>query len=200
MLIARAAGKDLGAVMRERIFEPLGMADTGFFVPPEKLDRFTTFYAPDPETGRAVGARRAGRQLVEQAADASPTRRAGCVSTIDDYWTFASMLAAGGTRDGVRDPLRRTVARMTADHVDRRAARGTRACSSPPHASWGLGMEVPARGSEASPLPCGYGWDGGSRHVVAHQRAPRRHRHPAHATGDDVARAAAGDSTTSGPA
>ena len=51
VLVARAAGKDLETVMRERIFEPLGMRDTGFTVPAGQLHRLTTFYAPDAETG-----------------------------------------------------------------------------------------------------------------------------------------------------
>src|SRR5207244_3074531 len=49
VLLARVAGKDLAEVRRERIFEPLGMADTGFIVPGEQLSRLTTFYSPDPE-------------------------------------------------------------------------------------------------------------------------------------------------------
>jgi CubicO group peptidase (beta-lactamase class C family) len=49
VLIARAAGMDLDVVMRERVFDPLGMSDTGFTVPPEKTDRLTTAYRHDPE-------------------------------------------------------------------------------------------------------------------------------------------------------
>src|SRR5207253_3960312 len=47
-LLARACGRDLASVLRERIFEPLGMVDTGFTVPTEALSRLTTFYVPDP--------------------------------------------------------------------------------------------------------------------------------------------------------
>jgi CubicO group peptidase (beta-lactamase class C family) len=46
VLIERAADQPLEAFLRERIFGPLGMDDTGFSVPPEKLDRLTTAYAP----------------------------------------------------------------------------------------------------------------------------------------------------------
>jgi CubicO group peptidase (beta-lactamase class C family) len=160
VVIGRATGRDLGTVMRERIFEPLGMADTGFFVPAEKLDRLTTFYAPDPETGAL--------SVLDTPADswwAAPPRLPDAsgwlVSTIDDYWSFVSMLASGGTRNGARVLSADSVARMTADHVTAAQRVGAEVFL-PPHASWGLGLEVPARGSEATPLPCGYGWDGGS--------------------------------------
>jgi CubicO group peptidase (beta-lactamase class C family) len=49
VLIERAAGAPLPEVLRERVFEPLGMADTGFWVPAAKRNRFTTFYAPGPD-------------------------------------------------------------------------------------------------------------------------------------------------------
>ena len=52
VLLARAGGRDLESVLRERILDPLGMADTGFTVPAEQLDRLTTAYRPDPETGQ----------------------------------------------------------------------------------------------------------------------------------------------------
>jgi len=92
---------------------------------------------------------------------AFPDASGWLVSTIDDYWKFVAMLAAGGTRDGVRVLTEATVARMTADHVTP-AQRAGMEVFFPEHASWGLGMEVPASGSETTPLPCGYGWDGAS--------------------------------------
>src|SRR5436189_19844 len=126
----------------------------------EKLDRLTTFYAPDAETGEL--------SLVDAPADSwwsrpprFPDASGWLVSTIDDYWSFASMLAGGGARNGARILSEDSVARMTADRVTA-AQRVDAEVFLPAHASWGLGMEVPARGSEASPLPCGYGWDGGS--------------------------------------
>src|SRR5262249_51217133 len=51
VLIARASGRPREAFLRERLFEPLGMKDTGFSVPPEKLDRLAACYWPDRETG-----------------------------------------------------------------------------------------------------------------------------------------------------
>jgi CubicO group peptidase (beta-lactamase class C family) len=160
VVIARAAGKELPTVMRERVFEPLGMVDTGFFVPAGKLHRLTTFYAPDLDTG-------ALRVLDEPTASwwsrppAHPDASGWLVSTIDDYWAFVSMLAHGGSHKGTRVLTDESVARMTRDHLVP-AQRVDAGVFFPEHASWGLGMEVPARGFETRPLPCGYGWDGGS--------------------------------------
>jgi CubicO group peptidase (beta-lactamase class C family) len=160
VVIARATRRDLGAVMRERVFDPLGMADTGFFVPADRIDRLTTFYAPDPETG-ALSLLDAPPDSWWSRPPILPDASGWLVSTIDDYWAFASMLASGGTRHGARILSADSVARMTADHVTSAQRAGSEVFL-PPHASWGLGMEVPARGAEAEPLPCGYGWDGGT--------------------------------------
>ena len=51
VLVARAAGKSPATVLKERIFDPLGMVDTAFDLPPEKQDRATTVYWADFETG-----------------------------------------------------------------------------------------------------------------------------------------------------
>ena len=160
VLIARAAGRELGAVMRERVFEPLGMVDTDFFVPTEKLDRLTTFYAPDAETD-ALHLLDAPAESWWSRPPLRPDASGWLVSTVDDYWRFASMVRACGTLDGVRILSPEWVARMTADHVPA-AQRAGMEVFLPEFASWGLGLEVPAHGSEARPLPCGYGWDGGS--------------------------------------
>ena len=50
VLLTRACGQDLESVLRQRIFEPLAMVDTGFTVPAEQIGRLTTLYRPDPET------------------------------------------------------------------------------------------------------------------------------------------------------
>jgi CubicO group peptidase (beta-lactamase class C family) len=68
VLIARVSGKSLGAFLRERIFEPLGMNDTGFCVPEAKLDRLPICYAADMVTGK------------------------GMRSTVRDFWTSAHQL------------------------------------------------------------------------------------------------------------
>jgi CubicO group peptidase (beta-lactamase class C family) len=159
VLLARAAGTDLDTVMRERIFEPLGMRDTGFTLPSDHVDRMTTLYTPDPESGEL--------SVIDEPTDSwwssppsFPDASGWLVSTIDDYWSFASMLLAGGTARGQRVLARESVALMTADRLSltQREAAGPFLRE---HMSWGLGMPVPATGNTA-PLPVGFGWDGGS--------------------------------------
>ena len=80
VLISRVSGQSLGSFLRERIFEPLGMKDTGFFVPEEKLDRLPTCYGTDLLTGQLVvldearGGRSRGRRS-SRPAPADSSRR-----------------------------------------------------------------------------------------------------------------------------
>lgn len=159
VLVARAAGTDSGTVMRERIFEPLNMPDTGFTVPADRLGRLTTAYAPDVQTGDPC--------VLDDPTDSwwsnppsFPDASGWLVSTIDDCWSFVSMLLAGGSLRGERVLSRESVSLMTTDRLSR-AQREANGIFLGEHGGWGLGMEVPATGSTA-PLPCGFGWDGGT--------------------------------------
>ena len=96
--VSRIAGKPLHTVLAERIFTPLGMPDTGFFISPDKRGRAATMYRLDADTG-----------LQHDAMGPIPVREprfcqggAGLVSTVDDYLRFVRMLLAGGEVDGVR--------------------------------------------------------------------------------------------------
>jgi CubicO group peptidase (beta-lactamase class C family) len=171
VLLVRACGRDLASVLRERIFEPLGMADTGFTVPTDQLHRLTTLYVPDAETAEL--------SVLDDPAHSwwstppsFPDASGWLVSTIDDYWSFVSMLlgggapqgagsAKGGTRRGERILSPATVALMTADRLTPSQREGT-AVFLGDHEGWGLGLAVPATGSSDRPLPYGIGWDGGS--------------------------------------
>jgi CubicO group peptidase (beta-lactamase class C family) len=93
------SGGPLDEFFRERIFEPLGMDDTGFHVQPEDRDRLTAAYAPSPN----------GLRLGESNVDGQHTRPAqwlsgggGLTSTASDYLRFAQMLLGEGELDGVR--------------------------------------------------------------------------------------------------
>jgi CubicO group peptidase (beta-lactamase class C family) len=158
VLLARAAGKELGELMRERVFEPLGMGDTGFFVPAAKLARLTGFYSPDPATGEL--------ELIDDPADSwwsrpprFPDASGWLVSTI--YWTFVSMLLAGGSLNGERILTERSVTLMTTDRLTP-AQRAPTTLFLGEHGGWGFGMGTPAPGSAGLPPPCGFGWEGGS--------------------------------------
>jgi CubicO group peptidase (beta-lactamase class C family) len=159
VLLARAAGKDVETVMRERIFEPLGMPDTGFTVPEDQLSRLTTAYTSDPQTGEI--------SVLDDPTDSwwsTPPSFPDCsgwlVSTIDDYWSFVSMLLAGGSLRGQTVLAPESVALMTTDRLSK-AQREAAGIFLGEHGGWGLGMAVPAPGSTAA-LPCGFGWDGGT--------------------------------------
>ena len=160
ILLARACGQDLEAVLRERIFEPLGMSDTGFSVPAGKLDRLTTFYLPDAETGELTVLDDPASSWWS-APPSFPDASGWLVSTIEDYWSFVSMMLAGGTGNGARILSADTVTRMTTDRLTP-AQRRDSALFLGEHGGWGLGLTVPADGSLGQPLPCGIGWDGGS--------------------------------------
>src|SRR5439155_12490666 len=102
--------------LRDRIFEPLGMIDTGFTVPTEQLSRLTTAYRPNPETGEL--------SVLDDPADSwwstppsFPDASGWLVSTIDDYWSFVSMVLAGGTVQGERILSPATIALMTTDRL-----------------------------------------------------------------------------------
>jgi CubicO group peptidase (beta-lactamase class C family) len=116
VLIARASGQPLETFLRERIFEPLGMRDTGFSVPAAKLDRLASCYQADPRTGVLV--------LHDDVSDsrwsrppAFPDAGAGLVSTIDDYRAFGQMMLDGGSWRGERILSRLAVEAMTEDQI-----------------------------------------------------------------------------------
>jgi CubicO group peptidase (beta-lactamase class C family) len=160
ILVARACGQSLESVLRTRVLNPLGMIDTGFTVPPEKLDRLPTLYMPDPQTGALSvfdEAEHSWWSTPPVFADGS----GWLVSTIDDYWSFVSMVLAGGTGNGNRILSTESVALMTSDQLTPSQREGN-AVFLGPHGSWGFGLSVPAAGSSEAPFPCGTGWDGGT--------------------------------------
>jgi CubicO group peptidase (beta-lactamase class C family) len=102
--------------LRERIFDPLGMADTGYVVPPGEVGRLAANYAP--------GADGSGYELIDDPETSPYTRprpylsgSSGLVSTAGDYLRFCRMLADGGQLDGVRILGPRTLRLMTANHL-----------------------------------------------------------------------------------
>ena len=168
VLIARAAGRPFDAVIEERIFEPLGMVDTGFST--SQLDRLGTGYTIDPETGE---------HLVHDAPDgqwftppAFPSGGGGLVSTVDDMYAFARMLLSGGRLpDGSRLLSRPSVEAMTTDQigVDRGAPGPIPAGTQ----GWGFGVGVQVRRTGPARSVGTYGWDGGLGSSWANDPAER---------------------------
>ena len=83
------------------------------------------------------------------------------MSTVDDYWAFVSMLLQRGSVGGTRILTADSVARMTTDQLTA-AQRAGNAPFLGEHDSWGYAMAAPAAGATGEPLPCGFGWEGGS--------------------------------------
>jgi len=105
-------GQTLGTHLREKVFNPLGMHDTGFFAPEASHDRLAEPFDKDPDTGAPV-------VLIETRVE--PRLEAGgggLVSTINDYLRFMHLFYNGGALDGVRLLGRRTVTHMISDHLD----------------------------------------------------------------------------------
>jgi len=116
-LVEKLSGKSLADFMRERIFEPLGMKDTGFYVPQEKIDRLATLYRVNEknEWAPASGGDALGLDFSKQPT--MPSGGGGLVSTAQDYLRFAQMLLNGGQLDGVRILAPSTVRLMTSNHL-----------------------------------------------------------------------------------
>ncbi len=159
VLISRATGRSFGEALRERIFEPLGMADSGFWVPGESVSRLATAYALDDATGKLV---------VDDGPDGSWSRPptfedggGGLVSTAADYLAFASALLAGVTHQGERVLSRASVTLMATDHLT--AAQKATSGFWPGYFDdfgWGFGMSVRTRRTQLGPSVGSYGWTG----------------------------------------
>jgi CubicO group peptidase (beta-lactamase class C family) len=114
-LVEVASGKPLDQFFDERIFRPLGMKETGFFVPEERWSRLAVLYAPKKGGGieRSTGP-------AQESFKKKPILLlggAGLVSTMDDYARFYMMLLNEGQLDGVRILGRKSVELMRSDHM-----------------------------------------------------------------------------------
>lgn len=114
------SGKTYGEYLKEKIFEPLGMVDTDFYVPEEKQNRFCQNYQymPESQTMEPCTWQHLGLSYFHLKKPAYESGGAGLVSTIDDYARFARMMLGKGTVDGVRILGRKTVEWMTQNHLD----------------------------------------------------------------------------------
>ncbi len=116
-MIERLSGQSLPVFMENRIFRPLGMVDTGFFVPPEKMSRLATLYAPAPSTGRLTPFVGAPLGLDATRPPAVANGGGGLVSTARDYGRFAQMLLDGGQLSAVRIISPAAARLMMANHL-----------------------------------------------------------------------------------
>jgi CubicO group peptidase (beta-lactamase class C family) len=158
-LVARVSGKSFGAFLRERIFDPLGMKDTAFHVPPEKIERLPGLYFFNRQTN-ALEFFDDPAESAWRAEPAFESGAGGLVSTIDDYFAFSRMLLNKGRHGREQILSRAAVELMTSDQVtaEQRAGNETffgGVCS------WGFGMAVYTRRDEIYQTPGRFGWDGG---------------------------------------
>ncbi len=161
-LIVRAMGKPLGEVIAERILTPLGMIDTGFVVPPEKLARLPACYQRNPATGAMEVWDPAGPDSYWAKLPAFPGAHGGLVSTVDDYLAFAGMMMNGGTaRDGRRVLSEASVDAMMTDQVPADVkARSPFSSDFWEKRGWGYGGATVKTHIPGEPS-AGFGWEGG---------------------------------------
>lgn len=147
-------GQSLGDYLKQSIFDPLGMADTGFFVPPEKQDRIATQYHINEGMKPDERDYPDRRPVFESGGG-------GLFSTVRDYSRFAQMLLHGGTLDGVRILGRKTVDLIATDHLTPEQRKGD-SWDTQRGYGYGLGVRVMTNpelaGSNGSVGE--WGWDG----------------------------------------
>jgi CubicO group peptidase (beta-lactamase class C family) len=159
VLIARVAGTTLGEFLRERIFAPLGMKDTGFYVPADKQDRFVNAYWTDRMSGKLVvfDEVASGRFSSPPAFEGGA---GGLVSTADDFNAFAQMMLNGGRLGSERILSRPSVDLMTTDQVTPEQKSGSELFLGD-NRGWGFGLAVYGKRDDLYTAPGRFGWDGG---------------------------------------
>ena len=159
VLISRAAGQPLSVFMQERIFGPLGMKDTGFSVPADKVDRLATAYSRDFASGKFNVYYEAKGGLFTRPA-AFESGGGGLVSTADDYLAFQHMMLGKGKLGNQRILSRASVELMTTDQLsdEQKSSAGIFFNG---NSGWGLGMSVALKRDNLWMTPGRFGWDGG---------------------------------------
>ena len=153
-LVEVVSGQRADAFMQERIFRPLGMTDTFFNVPKDKLDRVAQ-PGPDPDTHETAVLTDVTQPRIFLGGGE------GLLSTASDYMRFALMLANGGEGNGVRLLSRKTVELMASDHLGPALSQGPNFAPGP---GYGFGLTVAVRtqpGMASYPGSVGeYNWGG----------------------------------------
>jgi CubicO group peptidase (beta-lactamase class C family) len=156
VLMSRASGRPLEAFLKERIFEPLGMADTSFTVPEEKMDRLAGSYRFSESSGGL-------KQNPDELKDGCWAGRYELASTADDFARFGGMMLGNGRLGDVRILARPSVQTMTTDHLT-----PAQKAASPffpgfwDNRGWGFGVSMVTRRDDIASVPGRYGWDGGT--------------------------------------
>jgi CubicO group peptidase (beta-lactamase class C family) len=159
VLIERAAGQPLETFLRQRIFDPLGMHDTGFSVPASNLDRLADCYQIDQETGEP--------EHFDDPHDSRfsrppgfPSGASGLVSTVDDLHAFGQMMLNCGRYGNERILSRPSVQVMATNQLTPEQQAGARIILGD-NRGWGFGVAVVTQRDGVAASPGRYGWDGG---------------------------------------
>jgi CubicO group peptidase (beta-lactamase class C family) len=131
-LVEKFSGQPFGEFARTRIFEPLGMKDTAFYVPKEKLSRFAQVHTGSG-SNLAVDMNRPDPAVIPLG----PSGGGGLFSTAMDYARFCEMLLQGGQLNGVRLLAPRTVEMMRTNHVNPDPLK-----TMPPGTGWGMDFQI----------------------------------------------------------
>ncbi len=154
VLLARVSGRTLADLLAERLFTPLGMADTGFWLPAERAERLPGHYLTDFSTGRLTEQHLTSPDAWSRPP-AFPSAAAGLASTVDDIARFARLLRGrGADLLSARSYEMMTTNVLTPEQIAGGgfilAGRG-----------WGYGMSVAVTPDDVSATPGRYGWEGG---------------------------------------
>ena len=169
-LIEVISGQPFDVFLAEQIFQPLGMVDTGFYVPPEKVDRFARMYGPKPEGGlQVIDAPEGGTGKISETSFIEKPKflsaGGGLVSTATDFARFCLMLSSGGTLAGKRLMKTESVESMTRNHLPAHLIPLDKKPEAR-YAGLGFGLGVSVRVQRADWVPASqvgeYGWIGGA--------------------------------------
>lgn len=162
-IVETVSGKRFGEFLSEEIFLPLGMEDTGFWVPADKRERLVKTYIEDGKGGLVLYT---GNHLgIVHQMDREPAFEsggAGLASTLDDYAKFAQMLIKGGELNGVRILRPKTVKYMTNGTLNTMQQKSFDNWLTLAGHSYGNLLRVMTDSGRAGDFgyPCEYGWDG----------------------------------------
>ncbi|MFD8480578.1 serine hydrolase domain-containing protein [Kitasatospora sp. NPDC059673] len=158
VLVSRATGQSLDEVMAERLFEPLGMADTGFSAPSGEADRLSPLYRLNSDGTPAVVDPPGGQW---STLPPFPSGAGGLVSSLDDVLAFQRMLLSGGRAEDGRHVLsERAVWQMTTNYLTEQQRADSELFLE--GQGWGFGGSVDVTRRDPWNVPGRYGWVGGT--------------------------------------
>ena len=169
-LIEVVSGQPFDVFLAERIFQPLDMRDTGFYVPPEKIDRLAEMYGLKPKDGlQTIDAPEGGTGHVSKTSFTKKPKflsaGGGLVSTAADFARFCLMLSGKGTLAGERLMTAESVELMTRNHLSEHLIPLDKKPNKR-YAGLGFGLGVSVRVQQTDWIPASqvgeYGWIGGA--------------------------------------